>query len=94
MNYQPDGAVPVSNGSLAFYPAQTNVIPRPPQPYLNSRGSVRGSARGGRSLANSYRSPGGYKGMSIYYCLKKNKSNVVTLEHDLTQYGIKLRFYM
>ncbi|XP_075284981.1 caprin-2 isoform X1 [Opisthocomus hoazin] len=66
VNYQPDGAVPVSNGSLAFYPAQTNVIPRPPQPYLNSRGSVRGSARGGRSLANSYRSPGGYKGFDAY----------------------------
>ncbi|KFV93309.1 Caprin-2, partial [Eurypyga helias] len=66
VNYQPDGAVPVSNGSLAFYPAQSNVIPRPPQPYLNSRGSVRGSARGGRSLANSYRSPGGYKGFDAY----------------------------
>ncbi|XP_053943951.1 caprin-2 isoform X4 [Cuculus canorus] len=66
VNYQPDGAVPVSNGSLAFYPAQTNVIPRPPQPYINSRGSVRGSARGGRSLANSYRSPGGYKGFDAY----------------------------
>ncbi|XP_065485879.1 caprin-2 isoform X3 [Caloenas nicobarica] len=66
VNYQPDGSVPVSNGSLAFYPAQTNVIPRPPQPYLNSRGSVRGSARGGRSLANSYRSPGGYKGFDAY----------------------------
>ncbi|XP_064314078.1 caprin-2 isoform X3 [Phalacrocorax carbo] len=66
VNYQPDGAVPVSNGSLAFYPAQTNVIPRPPQPYLNSRGSVRGSARGGRSLANSYRSPSGYKGFDAY----------------------------
>ncbi|NWS60138.1 CAPR2 protein, partial [Chunga burmeisteri] len=66
VSYQPDGAVPVSNGSLAFYPAQTNVIPRPPQPYLNSRGSVRGSARGGRSLANSYRSPGGYKGFDAY----------------------------
>ncbi|XP_053799744.1 caprin-2 isoform X4 [Vidua chalybeata] len=65
-NYQPDGAVPVSNGSLAFYPGQANVIPRPPQPYLNSRGSVRGSARGGRSLANSYRSPGGYKGFDAY----------------------------
>lgn len=93
MNYQPDGAVPVSNGSLAFYPAQTNVIPRPPQPYLNSRGSVRGSARGGRSLANSYRSPGGYKGMSVF-TTALNKSNVVTLEHDITQHGIKLRFYM
>ncbi|NWY01666.1 CAPR2 protein, partial [Nothoprocta ornata] len=66
VSYQPDGAVPVSNGSLAFYPAQTNVIPRPTQPYLNSRGSVRGSARGGRSLANSYRSPGGYKGFDAY----------------------------
>ncbi|KAM6094904.1 caprin-2 [Chlamydotis macqueenii] len=66
VNYQPDGAVPVSNGSLAFYPAQTNVIPRPPQPYINNRGSVRGSARGGRSLANSYRSPGGYKGFDAY----------------------------
>ncbi|XP_050180562.1 caprin-2 isoform X2 [Myiozetetes cayanensis] len=66
VNYQPDGAVPVSNGSLAFYPAQANVIPRPSQPYLNSRGSVRGSARGGRSLANSYRSPGGYKGFDAY----------------------------
>ncbi|KAM9029689.1 caprin-2 isoform 7-T8 [Ara ararauna] len=66
VNYQPDGAVPVSNGSLAFYPAQTNVIPRLPQPYLNSRGPVRGSARGGRSLASSYRSPGGYKGFDAY----------------------------
>ncbi|XP_005527956.1 PREDICTED: caprin-2 isoform X2 [Pseudopodoces humilis] len=66
VNYQPDGPVPVSNGSFAFYPAQANVIPRPPQPYLNSRGSVRGSARGGRSLANSYRSPGGYKGFDVY----------------------------
>ncbi|XP_064510713.1 caprin-2 isoform X5 [Pseudopipra pipra] len=66
VNYQSDGAVPVSNSSLAFYPAQANVIPRPPQPYLNSRGSVRGSARGGRSLANSYRSPGGYKGFDAY----------------------------
>nr|XP_041569535.1 caprin-2 isoform X5 [Taeniopygia guttata] len=46
--------------------AQANVIPRPPQPYLNNRGSVRGSARGGRSLANSYRSPGGYKGFDAY----------------------------
>nr|XP_014119657.1 caprin-2 isoform X4 [Zonotrichia albicollis] len=46
--------------------AQANVIPRPPQPYLNSRGSARGSARGGRSLANSYRPPGGYKGFDAY----------------------------
>ncbi|XP_054242990.1 caprin-2 isoform X4 [Indicator indicator] len=53
----------VSQESLSA--AQT-VIPRPPQPYLNSRGSVRGSARGGRSLGNSYRSPGGYKGFDAY----------------------------
>ncbi|KFV66753.1 Caprin-2, partial [Dryobates pubescens] len=66
VNCQVDGAVPVSHGSLAFYPAQTNVAPRPPQPYLNSRGSIRGSARGGRSLGNSYRSPGGYKGFDAY----------------------------
>ncbi|XP_053890661.1 caprin-2 isoform X3 [Malaclemys terrapin pileata] len=65
VNYQPDGAVPVSNGSLAFYPAQT-VFTRPTQPYLNNRGSVRGSAKGGRSLTNSYRSPGGYKGFDAY----------------------------
>uniref|UniRef100_A0A8C8VIY4 Caprin-2 n=1 Tax=Pelusios castaneus TaxID=367368 RepID=A0A8C8VIY4_9SAUR len=65
VNYQPDGAVPISNGNLAFYPAQT-VFPRPTQPYLNNRGSVRGSARGGRSVTNSYRSPGGYKGFDPY----------------------------
>ncbi|XP_030335960.1 caprin-2 isoform X3 [Strigops habroptila] len=55
---------PLSQESLSS--AQANVIPRPPQPYLNSRGSVRGSARGGRSLASSYRSPGGYKGFDAY----------------------------
>ncbi|VFV46361.1 caprin-2-like [Lynx pardinus] len=59
----PDGTIQVSNGSLAFYPAQTNVFPRPSQPFVNSRGSVRGCTRGGRLLTNSYRSPGGYKGM-------------------------------
>lgn len=92
MNCQLDGAVPVSNGSLAFYPAQTNIIPRPPQPYLNSRGSVRGSARGGRSLGNSYRSPGGYKGMSVFTTTLK-KAHVVALGHDLRQHD-KFRFYM
>ncbi|XP_062051014.1 caprin-2 isoform X5 [Lepus europaeus] len=65
-NHPPDGAVQVSNGSLAFYPAQTSVFPRPAQPFVGSRGSVRGCARGGRLLANSYRSPGGYKGFDAY----------------------------
>ncbi|XP_020033721.1 caprin-2 isoform X2 [Castor canadensis] len=65
-NYHPDGTIQVSNGSLAFYPAQTNVFPRPTQPFINSRGSVRGCARGGRLLTNSYRSPGGYKGFESY----------------------------
>ncbi|XP_032501776.1 caprin-2 isoform X15 [Phocoena sinus] len=62
----PDGTIQVSNGSLAFYPAQTNVFPRPSQPFVNSRGSVRGCTRGGRLLTNSYRSPGGYKGFDTY----------------------------
>ncbi|XP_027397443.1 caprin-2 isoform X6 [Bos indicus x Bos taurus] len=62
----PDGTIQVSNGSLAFYPAQTNVFPRPSQPFVNSRGSVRGCTRGGRLLTNSYRSPGGYKGFDNY----------------------------
>ncbi|XP_022267055.1 caprin-2 isoform X4 [Canis lupus baileyi] len=62
----PDGTIQVSNGSLAFYPAQTNVFPRPSQPFVNSRGSVRGCTRGGRLLTNTYRSPGGYKGFDTY----------------------------
>ncbi|XP_036092607.1 caprin-2 isoform X13 [Rousettus aegyptiacus] len=57
----PDGTIQISSGSLAFYPAQTNVFPRPSQPFVNSRGSVRGCTRGGRLLTNTYRSPGGYK---------------------------------
>nr|XP_060632758.1 caprin-2 isoform X8 [Anolis sagrei ordinatus] len=61
-NYQVEGAVPVSNGSLTFYAAQTATFPRPPQPFVTNRGgSARGSLRGGRSMASSYRSPGGYK---------------------------------
>ncbi|XP_015422104.1 PREDICTED: caprin-2 isoform X1 [Myotis davidii] len=62
----PDGTIQVSNGSLAFYPAQTNVFPRPSQPFVNSRGSVRGCTRGGRLLTNTYRSPGAYKGFDTY----------------------------
>ncbi|XP_077026556.1 caprin-2 isoform X6 [Tamandua tetradactyla] len=65
-SYHHDGAIQVSNGSLAFYPAQTNVFPRPTQPFVNNRGSVRGCTRGGRLLTNSYRSPGGYKGFDTY----------------------------
>ncbi|XP_064140510.1 caprin-2 isoform X14 [Loxodonta africana] len=65
-SYHPDGTIQVSNGSLAFYPAQTNVFPRPTQPFVNNRGSIRGCARGGRLLTNSYRSPGGYKGFDTY----------------------------
>ncbi|XP_061494667.1 caprin-2 isoform X2 [Rhineura floridana] len=65
-NYQVEGAVPVSNGSLTFYAAQTTTFPRPPQPFVTSRGSVRGSLRGARSVTNSYRSPGGYKGFEAY----------------------------
>ncbi|KAF6117743.1 caprin family member 2 [Phyllostomus discolor] len=61
-NY-PDGTIQVSNGSLAFYPAQTNLFPRPSQPFGNTRGSVRGCTRGGRLLTSTYRSPGSYKGM-------------------------------
>ncbi|XP_054574465.1 caprin-2 isoform X7 [Eptesicus fuscus] len=62
----PDGTIQVSNGSLAFYPAQTDVFPRPSQPFASSRGSVRGCTRGGRLLTNTYRSPGGYKGFDTY----------------------------
>ncbi|XP_053777649.1 caprin-2 isoform X7 [Desmodus rotundus] len=64
-NY-PDGTIQVSNGSLAFYPAQTNLFPRPSQPFGNPRGSVRGCTRGGRLLTSTYRSPGGYKGFDAY----------------------------
>ncbi|XP_028748240.1 caprin-2 isoform X1 [Peromyscus leucopus] len=64
--YHPDGTVQVSNGNLAFYPAPTSVFPRPAQPFISSRGSVRGCTRGGRLLMNPYRSPGGYKGFDSY----------------------------
>ncbi|KAM8982196.1 caprin-2 isoform X2 [Sarcophilus harrisii] len=66
-NNQPDGSIQVSSGSLAFYPAQTNVFPRSTQPYLSNRSSIRGCARSGRSLTNSFRSPGfdTYRGSPI-----------------------------
>ncbi|KAL8222150.1 UNVERIFIED_CONTAM: Caprin-2 [Gekko kuhli] len=60
-NYHVEGAVPVSNGSLTFYAAQTTPFPRPPQPFVAARGSVRGPLRGTRSVTNTYRSSGGYK---------------------------------
>ncbi|XP_076797032.1 caprin-2 isoform X2 [Arvicanthis niloticus] len=64
--YHPDGTVQVSNGSLAFYPAPTNMFPRPAQPFVSSRGALRGCSHGGRLLMNPYRSPGGYKGFDSY----------------------------
>nr|KAF6451865.1 caprin family member 2 [Molossus molossus] len=62
----PDGTIHISNGSLALYPAQTGVFPRPSQASVSSRGSVRGCARGGRLLTNTYRSSGGYRGFDTY----------------------------
>ncbi|XP_013927853.1 PREDICTED: caprin-2 isoform X2 [Thamnophis sirtalis] len=46
--------------------AQTATFPRPSQPFIGNRGSIRGSLRGVRSMNNSYRSPGGYKGFEPY----------------------------
>lgn len=60
--YHPDGTVPVSNGSLTFYPVPTSVFPRPAQPFISTRGSVRGCTRGGRLLMNPCWSSCGYKG--------------------------------
>ncbi|XP_028613365.1 caprin-2 isoform X5 [Grammomys surdaster] len=66
VGYQPDGTVQVSNGSLAFYPAPTSMFPRPAQPFISSRGALRGCSHGGRLLMNPYWSPGGYKGFDSY----------------------------
>nr|XP_056701921.1 caprin-2 [Euleptes europaea] len=60
-NYHSEGTLPVSNGSFAFYAAQTTPFPRPPQSFVTARGSARVPLRGTRSVANTYRSPGGYK---------------------------------
>ncbi|XP_075408029.1 caprin-2 [Tenrec ecaudatus] len=65
-SYQTDETTQVSNGSLPFYPAQTNVFPRPTQAFVSNQGSVRGCARGGRLLINSYQSTGGYKGFDTF----------------------------
>ncbi|XP_078529893.1 caprin-2 isoform X2 [Lissotriton helveticus] len=64
--YQPDGTIQMSNGNASFYPAQGSTFVRNTAPYINCRGSVRGAARGGRGLVNSYRSPSGYKGFDGY----------------------------
>ncbi|KAL2776628.1 caprin-2 isoform 11, partial [Daubentonia madagascariensis] len=86
-NYHPDGTIQVSNGSLAFYPAQTNVFPRPTQPFVNNRGSVRGCSRGGRLLTNSYRSPGGYKGFDTYRGLPSiSNGNYSQLQFQAREY--------
>ncbi|XP_041111089.1 caprin-2-like isoform X6 [Polyodon spathula] len=53
---------PVSNGCQVYMsPGQPNAFPRSNQAYYNNRGAIRGTPRGSRGLANSYRSPGGYK---------------------------------
>ncbi|XP_016050059.2 caprin-2 isoform X3 [Erinaceus europaeus] len=62
----PDVMAPGSSGSLAFYPAPAGVFPRPSPPFMASRAPVRGCSRGGRLLAGSYRSPGGFKGFDPY----------------------------
>ncbi|XP_046292150.1 caprin-2 isoform X10 [Marmota monax] len=59
-------AIHVEPTGMSQETAQTNVFPRPAQPFVNSRGSVRGCTRGGRLLTNSYRSPGSYKGFDTY----------------------------
>ncbi|XP_058842229.1 caprin-2-like isoform X3 [Acipenser ruthenus] len=53
---------PVSNGCQVYMsPGQLNAFPRSNQAYYNNRGAIRGTPRGSRGLANSYRSPSGYK---------------------------------
>lgn len=50
----PDGTIQASNGSLAFYPAQMNVFPRPSQTSVNNRGPARVCTCSGRLLTNMY----------------------------------------
>ncbi|RXM97562.1 Caprin-2 [Acipenser ruthenus] len=58
---------PVSNGCQVYMsPGQPNAFPRSNQAYYSNRGTVRGTPRGSRGLANSYRSPIGYKGFDGY----------------------------
>uniref|UniRef100_A0A2I2YI55 Caprin family member 2 n=1 Tax=Gorilla gorilla gorilla TaxID=9595 RepID=A0A2I2YI55_GORGO len=68
--------------------AQTNVFPRPTQPFVNSRGSVRGCTRGGRLITNSYRSPGGYKGFDTYRGLPSiSNGNYSQLQFQAREYS-------
>uniref|UniRef100_H3ABS7 Caprin-2 n=1 Tax=Latimeria chalumnae TaxID=7897 RepID=H3ABS7_LATCH len=62
--YQPEVIIPVTSGNLMFHPTgqQASTFPRGNQGYFSSRGSIRGAARGGRSLINSYRPANGFKG--------------------------------
>ncbi|XP_051885830.1 caprin-2 isoform X5 [Pristis pectinata] len=57
----------VANGTPVFLTHnQQSTLPRPNQAYFGSRGAVRGAARGGRGIANAYRSANnGYKGVQI-----------------------------
>ncbi|XP_045144371.1 caprin-2 isoform X17 [Echinops telfairi] len=65
----PQGQLPalhIEQTLLSQETAQTNVFPRPTQAFVSNQGSVRGCARGGRLLINSYQSTGGYKGFDTF----------------------------
>ncbi|XP_069346039.1 caprin-2 isoform X21 [Eulemur rufifrons] len=80
-------AIHVEQTVLSQETAQTNVFPRPTQPFVNSRGSVRGCTRGGRLLTNSYRSPGGYKGFDTYRGLPSiSNGNYSQLQFQAREY--------
>ncbi|XP_021572088.1 caprin-2 isoform X13 [Carlito syrichta] len=81
-------AIHVEQTVLSQETAQTNVFPRPTQPFVNSRGSVRGCSRGGRLLTNSYRSPGGYKGFDTYRGLPSiSNGNYSQLQFQAREYS-------
>ncbi|KAM4747488.1 caprin-2 [Rhinophrynus dorsalis] len=52
----------MNSGSMQCYTSTPNILPRMTQPYVSSRGSIRGTSRGGRIITNGYRCPTGYKG--------------------------------
>ncbi|KAL2776620.1 caprin-2 isoform 4, partial [Daubentonia madagascariensis] len=80
-------AIHVEQTVLSQETAQTNVFPRPTQPFVNNRGSVRGCSRGGRLLTNSYRSPGGYKGFDTYRGLPSiSNGNYSQLQFQAREY--------
>nr|XP_054094198.1 caprin-2 isoform X23 [Callithrix jacchus] len=81
-------AIHVEQTVLSQETAQTNVFPRPTQPFVNSRGSVRGCTRGGRLITNSYRSPGGYKGFDTYRGLPSiSNGNYSQLQFQAREYS-------